>query len=247
MTAAVQGDNSRLLPAADHSSNGWLKTCTLWRGQDRRHRRRHRSASTRVAPAAAGRFTITPNVFERYAGLLKPAPGARRACQRDHASPFQRGRDHTEGAETGRCPTSLGHTEGDRPVDKRDRAILMLFVAYGLRAGEVGGLRLDDLDWENEMIRVRCPEAWPDTYLSFIARGRSAQFCATSGKAGHRASAGRYSSRSRAPIRPLDRRRSRARSCVIAWPAIGIVVRRSREPMRCGMPRPSIFWTRACR
>lgn len=52
----------------------------------------------------------------------------------------------------------LATTEGDRPVDKRDRAILMLFIAYGLRAGEVGGLRLDDLDWENEMLRVRCPK-----------------------------------------------------------------------------------------
>ena len=60
----------------------------------------------------------------------------------------------------------LASVQGDRPVDKRDRAILMLFIAYGLRAGEVGGLRLDDLDWENEMIRVRCPKpgrthVWP--------------------------------------------------------------------------------------
>ncbi len=39
----------------------------------------------------------------------------------------------------------LATTEGDRLVDKRDRAILMLFIAYGLRASEVGGLRLDDL------------------------------------------------------------------------------------------------------
>ena len=42
----------------------------------------------------------------------------------------------------------------------------MLFVTYGLRAGEVAGLRLDDLDWENEIIRVRCPKpgrthVWP--------------------------------------------------------------------------------------
>ena len=60
----------------------------------------------------------------------------------------------------------LASVQGDRPVDKRDRAILMLFVAYGPRAGEVAGLRLDDLDWENEIIRVRCPKpgrthVWP--------------------------------------------------------------------------------------
>lgn len=60
----------------------------------------------------------------------------------------------------------LASVQEDRPVDKRDRAILMLFVTYGLRAGEVAGLRLDDLDWENEIIRVRCPKPgrthiWP--------------------------------------------------------------------------------------
>lgn len=60
----------------------------------------------------------------------------------------------------------LASVRGDRPVDKRDRAILMLFVTYGLRAGEVVGLRLDDLDWKNEVIRVRCPKpgrthVWP--------------------------------------------------------------------------------------
>jgi integrase/recombinase XerD len=52
----------------------------------------------------------------------------------------------------------LASTEGNRPADKRDRAILMLFVAYGLRAGEVRGLQLDDIDWENEILRVRCPK-----------------------------------------------------------------------------------------
>ncbi|MCK1463132.1 tyrosine-type recombinase/integrase [Bradyrhizobium sp. 2] len=60
----------------------------------------------------------------------------------------------------------LASVQGDRPIDKRDRAILMLFVTYGLRAGEVVGLRLDDLDWEDEIIRVRCPKpgrthVWP--------------------------------------------------------------------------------------
>ena len=46
----------------------------------------------------------------------------------------------------------LACTEGDRPIDKRDRAILMLFAAYGLRAGEVRILQLDDLDWEEETL-----------------------------------------------------------------------------------------------
>ncbi len=64
----------------------------------------------------------------------------------------------------------LATTESDRPVDKRDRAILMLFTAYGLRAGEVGGLRLGDFDWENEMLRVRCPKPGR-TYSYPLSRG----------------------------------------------------------------------------
>ena len=53
----------------------------------------------------------------------------------------------------------LATTEGDRPADVRDRAILMLLAAYGLRAGEVAGLRLDNFDWKNETLDVRCPKA----------------------------------------------------------------------------------------
>jgi integrase/recombinase XerD len=52
----------------------------------------------------------------------------------------------------------LATTQGNRPADKRDRAILMLFIAYGLRASEVAGLQLDNLNWEDETIRVRCPK-----------------------------------------------------------------------------------------
>jgi site-specific recombinase XerD len=52
----------------------------------------------------------------------------------------------------------LATSESDRPFDIRARAILMLLVTYGLRAGEVSGLRLDDLDWKQEMLRVCCPK-----------------------------------------------------------------------------------------
>jgi integrase/recombinase XerD len=99
----------------------------------------------------------------------------------------------------------LATTEGDRPVDKRDRAILMLFIAYGLRAGEVGGLRLDDLDWENEMLRVRCPKpgrthTYPlscgvgNAILRYIREVRPPGFGRALFFTMH------------APIRPLDRR-----------------------------------------
>lgn len=52
----------------------------------------------------------------------------------------------------------LATTEGDSPFDIRARAILMLLITYGLRSSEVSGLQLDDLDWEQEILRVRCPK-----------------------------------------------------------------------------------------
>jgi len=52
----------------------------------------------------------------------------------------------------------LATTDGGRPLDRRDRAILMLLIVYGLRAGEVRTLQLDDLDWENETLRVHRPK-----------------------------------------------------------------------------------------
>lgn len=52
----------------------------------------------------------------------------------------------------------LASTRGDRPVDVRDHAVLMLLAVYGLRRGEVAQLRLDDLDWAGERIMVTRPK-----------------------------------------------------------------------------------------
>ena len=52
----------------------------------------------------------------------------------------------------------LGTTEGEHPADKRDRAVVLLFAVYGLRAGEASGLRLEDIDWEQETLQVRRPK-----------------------------------------------------------------------------------------
>ena len=64
----------------------------------------------------------------------------------------------------------LATTEGDRPVDKRDRAILMLFIAYALRVNELCNIELDDLDWEKETLRVRRPKP-RRTQLYPLSRG----------------------------------------------------------------------------
>jgi integrase/recombinase XerD len=48
----------------------------------------------------------------------------------------------------------LSGTEGNRPTDIRDRAMVMLLAVYGLRSAELLCLKLEDLDWEREMICV---------------------------------------------------------------------------------------------
>jgi integrase/recombinase XerD len=45
-------------------------------------------------------------------------------------------------------------TNGTDPRNIRDRAIIMLLAIYGLRSGEVRKLRLEDLDWTREIMRV---------------------------------------------------------------------------------------------
>lgn len=40
------------------------------------------------------------------------------------------------------------------PIGKRDHAILLLLVTYGLRAREIAALTLDDIDWRQGRIRV---------------------------------------------------------------------------------------------
>ena len=52
----------------------------------------------------------------------------------------------------------LEKTASDRPVDIRDRAILMLFAVYGLRSEEVQRLQLKDFDWDREVIHITRPK-----------------------------------------------------------------------------------------
>jgi len=52
----------------------------------------------------------------------------------------------------------IATTEGDRPKDIRDRAILMLLAVYGLRSGELRALKLEDIDWEKNLVYVTRPK-----------------------------------------------------------------------------------------
>ena len=49
----------------------------------------------------------------------------------------------------------LTSCSGDMPTEIRDHAMLLLLAVYGMRGGEVRHLRLEDIDWEREVIHIR--------------------------------------------------------------------------------------------
>jgi len=67
-------------------------------------------------------------------------------------------------------------------IGLRDRAILLLLARLGLRAGDIVGMRLDDLNWEHGLLRVRgksrrevqlpLPQENGDALLAYIERAR---------------------------------------------------------------------------
>jgi integrase/recombinase XerD len=111
----------------------------------------------------------------------------------------------------------LASTEGGRPVDVRDHAILMLLAVYGLRAGEVARLRLEDFDWQREQLRLTRPktqslQVYPlshrvgDAVLNYLEQVRP--------RCGWR----EVFLCSRAPVRPLGR--------AALWPIVAERLRR---------------------
>jgi site-specific recombinase XerD len=62
----------------------------------------------------------------------------------------------------------IGSTSGSEPRDIRDHAILMLLAIYGLRSGEVRGLRLEDLDWNRDIITIKRPKQRRTQYYPIV-------------------------------------------------------------------------------
>ncbi len=97
----------------------------------------------------------------------------------------------------------------DQPCGARDRAILLLLARLGLRAGDIVGMRLRDLDWEDARVRVAgkgrrevrlpLPQEVGDAILAYLHGRRSVDAC------------DRVFLRARAPWRPLA-----SSSCVSA-------------------------------
>jgi site-specific recombinase XerD len=50
----------------------------------------------------------------------------------------------------------------------RDYAILLLLATYGLRAGEVAWLRLEDIDWRREYLRIRRSKTGGESFLPLV-------------------------------------------------------------------------------
>ena len=106
----------------------------------------------------------------------------------------------------------LATTDTERLTDIRDRAILMLLAVYGLRAGEVVRLRLEDFDWHNEILslfrpKTRRTQTFPlsrpvgDAVLRYLRQGRP------------RSTFREVFLRRRAPVRPLG--------ATALWPIVG--------------------------
>jgi site-specific recombinase XerD len=54
------------------------------------------------------------------------------------------------------------------PKGLRDYTILLLLSTYGLRAGEVTTLRLDDIDWRKDRLRVRHSKTGCESFLPLL-------------------------------------------------------------------------------
>ena len=55
------------------------------------------------------------------------------------------------------------------PVGLRDHAILQLLATYGLRSSEIRNLRLEDIDWRAESIRIRHTKTKACSFLPLMA------------------------------------------------------------------------------
>ena len=65
----------------------------------------------------------------------------------------------------------LAATRNDRRSKGiRDYAILMLLSTYGVRAGEIAALRLDDVDWHKDTIRIRHSKTGATSYLPLLPK-----------------------------------------------------------------------------
>lgn len=88
------------------------------------------------------------------------------------------------------------------PKGRRDYAMLLMLATYGLRAGEVVGLSLEDIDWRGELLHVRRSKTRTESTLPLVAPVAQAllEYLKRRPKTKFR----EVFLRSRAPIQPLS-------------------------------------------
>ena len=137
----------------------------------------------------------------------------------------------------------LATTEGDQPDDLRDRALLLTLSVYGLRAGEARGLRLDDINWDAETLRVHRPKTGRTDLFPLSRRvgNAIALFCARPARV--RTAVGRSSF----PVGHLAVRSASPRSRASCAAACSVAASTARVPGRTpyGTPSRSGCWRRA--
>jgi len=86
---------------------------------------------------------------------------------------------------------------------RRDFAILTLLAAYGLRAGEITALRLDDIDWRHGVMRIRHSKTGAQSLLPLLEPVGNALLDYLRHGRPSRAARREVFLRSRAPYRPF--------------------------------------------
>lgn len=146
---AYTGDVAGLLDhlrRLGHSDLGGLDVRVL-RSWLARQRSQGRSRATLARRGSAAR-AFTAWAYRQ--GLVETDPGARLALPG-----AQRVLPGVLRAEDMRALLSAaGEAAGDDPVGLRDRAVLELLYATGIRVGELAGLDVDDVDGERRVVRV---------------------------------------------------------------------------------------------
>ena len=101
----------------------------------------------RLAPATVGRKLAAVRAF------LRSALGPSRVPESAFAP--RRGRRLPETPSLNEVDSTLAALEGDGPLPLRNRALVELVYSAGLRSPEAVGLDLGDVDFDQELVRVR--------------------------------------------------------------------------------------------
>ena len=101
----------------------------------------------RLAPASIARRLAAVRSFLRAALGPSRVPDGALAPRRARRLP-----DPPKHAEVA---LELAHLDGDGPLALRNRALVELVYSAGLRSAEAVGLNVDDVDFEQELVRVR--------------------------------------------------------------------------------------------